>query len=119
MCKRTMYKRARIPMFLWERRACANCGAQVVSRSHILSNGRGSVTGKMVPEKMVLGPKFSLKILVPPDRFVRKKWSALKILVLQRQRELPIYCSGACVFPRTLIKDTEAKKGRLQEAYNM
>ena len=28
MCKRTMYKRARIPMFLWERRACANSGAQ-------------------------------------------------------------------------------------------
>ena len=26
MCKRTMYKRARIPMFLWERRACANSG---------------------------------------------------------------------------------------------
>ena len=23
-----MYKRARIPMFLWERRACANSGAQ-------------------------------------------------------------------------------------------
>ena len=30
MCKRTMYKRARIPMFLWERRACANSGAQAV-----------------------------------------------------------------------------------------
>ena len=30
MCKRTMYKRARIPMFLWERRACANRGAQAV-----------------------------------------------------------------------------------------
>ena len=29
MCKRTMYKRAR-PMFLWERRACANSGAQAV-----------------------------------------------------------------------------------------
>ena len=28
MCKRTMYKRARIPMFLWERRVCANSGAQ-------------------------------------------------------------------------------------------
>ena len=28
MCKRTMYKRARIPMFLWERPACANSGAQ-------------------------------------------------------------------------------------------
>ena len=27
MCKRTMCKRARIPMFLWERRACANSGA--------------------------------------------------------------------------------------------
>ena len=30
MCKRTMYKRARIPMFLWERRACSNSGAQAV-----------------------------------------------------------------------------------------
>ena len=30
MCKRTMYKRARIPMFLWERRACANSGVQAV-----------------------------------------------------------------------------------------
>ena len=30
MCKRTMHKRARIPMFLWERRACANSGAQAV-----------------------------------------------------------------------------------------
>ena len=30
MCKRTMYKRARIPMFLWERRACANSGTQAV-----------------------------------------------------------------------------------------
>ena len=30
MCKRTMYKRARVPMFLWERRACANSGAQAV-----------------------------------------------------------------------------------------
>ena len=32
MCKRTMYKRARIPMFLWERRACANSGAQALGR---------------------------------------------------------------------------------------
>ena len=30
MCKRTLYKRARIPMFLWERRACSNSGAQAV-----------------------------------------------------------------------------------------
>ena len=30
MCKRTMHKRARIPMFLWERRECANSGAQAV-----------------------------------------------------------------------------------------
>ena len=30
MCKRTMCKRARIPMFLWERRACSNSGAQAV-----------------------------------------------------------------------------------------
>ena len=30
MCKRTMHKRARIPMFLRERRACANSGAQAV-----------------------------------------------------------------------------------------
>ena len=30
MCKRTMYKRARITVFLWERRACANSGAQAV-----------------------------------------------------------------------------------------
>ena len=30
MCKQTMHKRARIPMFLWERRACANSGAQAV-----------------------------------------------------------------------------------------
>ena len=27
MCKRTLYKRPRIPMFLWEQRACANSGA--------------------------------------------------------------------------------------------
>ena len=33
MCKPTMYKRARIPMFLWERRACANSGAQAVFSS--------------------------------------------------------------------------------------
>ena len=31
MCKRTMYKRARIPMFLLERRACANSGARPFS----------------------------------------------------------------------------------------
>ena len=30
MCKRTMYKHARIPMFLWERRACTNTGAQAI-----------------------------------------------------------------------------------------
>ena len=30
MCKWTMYKRARIPMFLWERHACTNSGAQAV-----------------------------------------------------------------------------------------
>ena len=30
MCKWIMYKRARIPMFLWERHACANSGAQAV-----------------------------------------------------------------------------------------
>ena len=53
MCKRTMYKRARIPMFLWERRACANSGAQAVfprprknglgTRLHrsVLANGCG------------------------------------------------------------------------------
>ena len=32
MCKRTMYKRARIPMFLWERCACANSGAHCPGR---------------------------------------------------------------------------------------
>ena len=30
MCKRTMYKRARIHVFLRERRACANSGAQAI-----------------------------------------------------------------------------------------
>ena len=41
MCKRTMYKHARIPMFLWERRACANSGAQAVfPRPH--KNGLGT-----------------------------------------------------------------------------
>ena len=33
MCKRTMHKRARIPMFLWERHACSNSGAQAVFSS--------------------------------------------------------------------------------------
>ena len=31
-----------------------------------------SVTGILVPVKMVLGPKFSKKILVPADQFFRK-----------------------------------------------
>ena len=43
MCKRTMYKRARIPMFLWERRACANSGAQAVF-PRPRKNGLGSGT---------------------------------------------------------------------------
>ena len=47
MCKRTMYKRARIPTFLWERRACANSGAQAVFPR---------------PRKNVLGTR-----LVPPQ----------------------------------------------------
>ena len=39
-----MYKRARIPMFLWERRACANSGAHSLPRPFFLApakNGLG------------------------------------------------------------------------------
>ena len=49
MCKRTMYKRARIPMFLWERRACANSGAQAVF-PRPRKNGLGTRRIVIVPE---------------------------------------------------------------------
>ena len=48
MCKRTMYKRARIPMFLWERRACANSGSQAVF-PRPRKNGLGTRLAKAVP----------------------------------------------------------------------
>ena len=48
MCKRTMHKRARIPMFLWERRACANSGAQAVF-PRPRKNGLGTRLGGTVP----------------------------------------------------------------------
>ena len=47
MCKRTMHKRARIPMFLWERRACANSGAQAVF-PRPRKNGLGTRLGETV-----------------------------------------------------------------------
>ena len=43
-----------------------------------LHNNSSPVTGKLVPEKMVLGPKFSLKISAPPDRIFRENWSVQK-----------------------------------------
>ena len=42
-----MYKRARIPMFLWERRACANSGAQAVF-PRPRKNGLGTRRGKVI-----------------------------------------------------------------------
>ena len=43
-----MYKRARIPMFLWERRACANSGAQAVF-PRPRKNGLGMRLVRFVP----------------------------------------------------------------------
>ena len=65
----------------------------------------GAVTGKLVPEIMVLGPKLSLKILVPRTIFFGKNWSALKILV-----PLPLSCS----MPRFSIYNFFLKLVRLE-----
>ena len=52
MCKRTMYKRARIPMFLWEQRACANSGAQAVF-PRPRKNGLGTRLHVHVPHNLI------------------------------------------------------------------
>ena len=53
MCKWTMYKRARIPMFSWERRACANSGAQAVF-PRPRKNGLGTRLGLHIPSRRAL-----------------------------------------------------------------
>ena len=51
MCKRTMYKRARIPMFLWQRRACANSGVFPRPRK----NGLGTRLGYTLYSACAIG----------------------------------------------------------------